>query len=176
MLRNYLAMAAGMEEPPAQSYFPELGFGVNGTTNLTGTVHTVPLIYGVLNNVNISNCVSLPLSRQGIIRVRGSQNAAATSATEAEVMALTNRGNRDKISAIRRALQYELADIDDVMVLDLGGELGEKGIIKMLATKACRILDIVFEGDEQKMRRFLNCAIIRLEKLKAANTLMENIL
>ena len=67
-------------------------------------------------------------------------------------MASTNRGNRDKISAIRHALQHQLADIDDVMVLDLDGDLGNRTLLDT-ATVACRILDIVFECDEQKMRR-----------------------
>ena len=83
--------------------------------------------------------------------------------------------NKHKITQVRDALTFELNDINDVIRLDLSGDLGER-TLSDAAKVACTILEIVFECDEQKMRKFLNCSIITSEKLKAANMFMEDVL
>ena len=77
--------------------------------------------------------------------------------------------DKHKITQVRNLLTYNLDNINEVIQLDEIPEALADRVVGGAAITACVILDIVFEGDEQKMRRFLNCHIITSERLKAKN-------
>ena len=84
--------------------------------------------------------------------------------------------DKHKITQVRDALTYDPDNINEVIQLDEIPEALADKVLCGASTTACVILDIVFEGNEQQMRRFLNCFIIRSEQLKAANMFMEDVL